>query len=1023
MPGFVGLLAAFACLWAGLRSSGASVELRSSGEEGAVSGGCPARCRCSVDGLLHRADCSDLGLRETPGNLSVFTSYLDLSMNNLTALTSGALSNLHFLEELRLAGNDLSIIPRGAFSGLYNLKVLMLQNNQLTSVPAEAFNNLHNLQSLRLDANHISSIPSGCFSGLRSLRHLWLDDNSLTEVPAAALNELPALQAMTLALNHISHVPDYAFSKLDRLVVLHLNNNRIVSTGTNCFHGLHSLETLDLNYNSLVEFPTAIRSLGHLKELGFHSNNIQSIPEQAFIGNPSLITIFFYDNPIQSVGRSAFQDLPELRTLSLNGAADLTEFPDLTGTKSLESLDLSYNQIQSLPSFSGCESVQKIDLHHNEIEELEENTFHGLMSLRSLDLSWNRLSSVKRNSFSALPALNKLDLSSNQLSALPLIGLQSLTHLRLAGNSELMELIQREELPRVRVMELPYAFQCCAFVSCERRGASWEKEEAVDSTGKETSVISSQVDQDWEDFLMEFEDEPKLQHTVHCSPAPGPFRPCLHLLGSWLVRLGVWLIAALSLVSNSLVVLSVFFSPVASVTPPKLLIGLLALVNGLMGVWSGWLAAVDAWTFGNFWSGNFGNSGNSGDSGNSGNSGDFGNSGNSGDFGNSGNSGDSGNSGNSGDFGNIGDFGNSGNSGDFGNSGNRIVGTLGTLGIVGTLGIADILGIVGIVGILGTLGILRFEMDSENSRHSGNSGNSGNIGDSRYGARWESSFLCRLSGFLCVFASQTGLFLLTVAALERCTAASSRNKPDGHNGRFSPPLTLRLSICSCFLFGLFVTLPPLVVGHSTSSLCLPLPSSSSSSSFSSLVFSVSLVLLDSLCFLLMTLAYTRLYCRPEKTPQTTTTTTEEEEEEASFTRHVAWLLFSDCLLFLPVAFLSFSSLLRLPVADPEAVKALILLVAPLPSCVNPLLFLLFNVAARHDLAALLRLCRGRGRGGRRRTAAMLDSTYNENDEDAEKQSCDSTQALVTVGGTREEEEEDETGRSEKRSETFVIPLQ
>ncbi len=46
----------------------------------------------------------------------------------------------------------------------------------------------------------------------------------------------------------------------------------------------------------------------------------------------------------------------------------------------------------------------------------------------------------------------------------------------------------------------------------------------------------------------------------------------------------------------------------------------------------------------------------------------------------------------------------------------------------------------------------------------------------RYGARWESSFLCRLSGFLCVFSSQTGLFLLTVAALERC------HKTDGHKG-------------------------------------------------------------------------------------------------------------------------------------------------------------------------------------------------------------------------------------------------
>ncbi|KAG7218917.1 hypothetical protein INR49_019417, partial [Caranx melampygus] len=364
------------------------------------------------------------------------------------------------------------------------------------------------------------------------------------------------------------------------------------------------------------------------------------------------------------------------------------------------------------------------------------------MSLCCLDLSWNRLTTVKPNSFSALPALTKLDLSSNQLSSLPLIGLQSLTHLRLSGNDQLMELMLRDDLPRVRVMELPYAFQCCAFISCERRGGgggglSWEREETSDFTGRDASVLSNQVDQDWEDFLMEFEDEPKPQHSVHCSPAPGPFRPCLHLLGSWLIRGGVWLIAALSLVSNSLVVLSIFFSPAAVVTLPRLLIGLLALVNGLMGVWCGWLAAVDAWTYGSFW---------------------------------------------------------------------------------------------------------------------------------RFGAKWESSFLCRLSGFLCVFASQTGLFLLTVAALERCfTAAVQHDKTDQHRGRSSSPPSVRLSICLCFLLGVAVTLPPLVAGHSSTSLCLPLPSSSSSPS-SSLAFSVSLVLLDSLCFLIMTVAYTRLYCHANKAP-------------------------------------------------------------------------------------------------------------------------------------------------------------
>ena len=38
--------------------------------------GCPARCQCEMDGLLHRLDCSDLGLSDIPADLSVFTSYL-----------------------------------------------------------------------------------------------------------------------------------------------------------------------------------------------------------------------------------------------------------------------------------------------------------------------------------------------------------------------------------------------------------------------------------------------------------------------------------------------------------------------------------------------------------------------------------------------------------------------------------------------------------------------------------------------------------------------------------------------------------------------------------------------------------------------------------------------------------------------------------------------------------------------------------------------------------------------------------
>ncbi|XP_062316835.1 leucine-rich repeat-containing G-protein coupled receptor 4-like [Osmerus eperlanus] len=282
-------------------------------------------------------------------------------MNNLSLLPAHALTHLHFLQELRLAGISLTEIPEGTFSELVNLKVLMLQNNNLKVVPVEALENLRNLQSLRLDANHIASVPTRSFKGLTSLRHLWLNDNALTDVPTPALTRVPGLQAMTLALNHITHIPDSALATLSRLVVLHLQNNQILSLGERCFTGLQHLETLDLSYNHIHMFPPAIRTLQNLRELTFHSNRITSIPEHAFGGNPALRSLYFHNNPVRSIGRSAFRNLSELRTL-----------------------DLSHNRIQNLPSFCGCRKIHTIDLHHNRIFGLLADTFCEMSELRSL---------------------------------------------------------------------------------------------------------------------------------------------------------------------------------------------------------------------------------------------------------------------------------------------------------------------------------------------------------------------------------------------------------------------------------------------------------------------------------------------------------------------------------------------------------------------------------------------------------------------------------------------------------------
>ncbi|XP_072527282.1 leucine-rich repeat-containing G-protein coupled receptor 4 [Salminus brasiliensis] len=576
--------------------------LRAAGQGRSTPATCSPLCRCDEDG---GADCSGKGLSTVPAGLSAFTYYLDLSMNNITELPANVFKNLPYLEELRLAGNDLAFIHPEALSGLHQLKVLMLQNNQLKTVPSDALKNLHALQSLRLDANHITVVPEDSFEGLQQLRHLWLDDNSLTEVPVGPLQHQGNLQALTLALNRITHIPDNAFANLSSLVVLHLHNNRIQEIGKNCFNGLDNLETLDLNFNNLKSFPEAIQTLPKLKELGFHTNNIATIPEGAFHRNPLLRTIHLYDNPLSFVGRSAFQNLSDLHALMLRGASMVQDFPSLAGTGNLESLtltgtkvkaipedlcedlsvlrtlDLSYNEIEELPSFQGCMRLQDITLQHNHIQQIDRDTFQGLTNLRVLDLSRNQIKFIHRDAFLSLSALTNLDLSMNFLASVPTTGLNALNQLKLVGNPDMKNSLTAKSLPKLRSISVPYAYQCCAFMACDGTPISSESEEKRKALGGD-------------------EEMDRVPLVMHCSPSPGAFKPCAHLLGSWMIRLTVWFICLVALLFNCLVLVATFSPRASPLTPARLLVALLASSNLLTGLYVAALTLLDVVTWGSF---------------------------------------------------------------------------------------------------------------------------------------------------------------------------------------------------------------------------------------------------------------------------------------------------------------------------------------------------------------------------------------------------------------------------------------
>ncbi|XP_054625847.1 leucine-rich repeat-containing G-protein coupled receptor 4 [Dunckerocampus dactyliophorus] len=807
------------------------LRLGATGQEQSTPAVCSPSCSCDEDG---GADCSGRGLTTVPTGLSAFTYYLDLSMNNITELPANVFKNFPYLEELRLAGNDLSFIHPEALSGLYQLKVLMLQNNQLKTVPSPAMKNLHFLQSLRLDANHITTVPDDSFEGLQQLRHLWLDDNNLTEVPVGSLRHQANLQALTLALNRILYIPDNAFANLTSLVVLHLHNNRIKEIGGKCFTGLVNLETLDLNFNNLIVFPKAIQTLPKLKELGFHSNDIASIPEGAFQNNPLLRTIHFYDNPLSFVGATAFQNLSDLHSLMLRGAGMMHDFPVLTLTNNLESLtlsgtkisaipadlcddlkllrtlDLSYNEIKEVPSLQVCVRLQEISFQHNQIEEIGRETFQGLTALRLLDLSRNKIRVIHSDAFLTLAALSNLDLSMNSLTVLPTGGLSALSQLKLSGNPQMKNVLTVRQLPKLRSVSVPYAYQCCAFVGCYSVTSSSEESDIRKSTGGEEVERISMI--------------------MHCSPSPGAFKPCEHLLGSWMIRLTVWFICLLSLVFNSLVLAATFFPSrctlghthwqAPSVPPARLLMGLLALANLLTGLYVGVLTVLDVATWGSF---------------------------------------------------------------------------------------------------------------------------------AEFGVWWEMGPGCQFTGALAVFSSEWAVFLLSLAAVERSVAVrdilgkvmmSPRRSGLNRRGCWRGD---RRFVLTAGLLGLLAAtaacLPLLTFNdRSASPLCLPFAGAESPT----LSVTVVLVLLNALAYLFTAAVYTQLYCHLGRVELV-------DPEQTGALRHVAWLIFTNCIFFCPVAAFSFAPLLTgLTAGSPEIAKSVTLIFFPLPACVNPVLYVLFSPAFRED---------------------------------------------------------------------------
>lgn len=241
-----------------------------------------------------------------------------------------------------------------------------------------------------------------------------------------------------------------------------------------------------------------------------------------------------------------------------------------------------------------------------------------------------------------------------------------------------------------------------------------------------------------------------------------------------------------------------------------------------------------------------------------------------------------------------------------------------------------------------------------------------------HGARWETGAGCRATGFVWVAASEASVLFLALAAVQCSVSVAMGKSPSHSNVRAAAAICVTLAVLSA-------SLPLLGVGaFGATPLCAPSPLPDAPPTTLGLI--VALIMMNSLCFLLITSAYIKLYWEMLRGRH-------DDAWDCAMIRHVAWLIFSNCLLFCPVAFLTFSSLLALVPVSQDITKSSLLLLVPLPAALNPLLYILLNPHFRQDARLILT------RPPQPRPLFHHSSMSVE----MEKSSCDSTHALVPFG--------------------------
>jgi hypothetical protein len=184
---------------------------------------CLPECQCSSEML----DCSHNDFTNMPYNKHLTSNLytaLNMSFNRIQILEDNAFIKRGYadLETLDLSYNDISAISPYAFKGLEAMKELILEHNKLLVLQQEVFEPLINLRDLYLQSNKLITVLPQTVSPLKKLINLDLRYNQLTRIAEGTFTNLSVLEKLRLIGNVMKTFAPEIFNPLKNLQYLEL---------------------------------------------------------------------------------------------------------------------------------------------------------------------------------------------------------------------------------------------------------------------------------------------------------------------------------------------------------------------------------------------------------------------------------------------------------------------------------------------------------------------------------------------------------------------------------------------------------------------------------------------------------------------------------------------------------------------------------------------------------------------------------------------------------------------------------